>query len=133
MAGETDLQKMLATLTVQRRPSTYAIVSITSDPGVPLLGSGIEAVLAESEGTTVVCTVEVARRNRWPVEFEAAWLTLDVHSSLDAVGLTAAFSTALAGAGIPCNVLAGFFHDHILVPADQADEAIASLESLRLS
>jgi hypothetical protein len=57
-------------------------------------------------------------------------LTLTVWSSLEAVGLTAAFSRALADADIPCNVLAGYHHDHLLVPVDRADEAIAALRTL---
>lgn len=61
----------------------------------------------------------------------AAWLTLTVHSSLEAVGLTAAFSAALGEAGISCNVLAGFHHDHILVPWALRDAAVATLRGLR--
>jgi len=55
---------------------------------------------------------------------------LTVHSSLDAVGLTAAFSTALAQAGIGCNVLAGRYHDHILVPHNRREDAVAALRAL---
>jgi hypothetical protein len=65
--------------------------------------------------------------------FPAAWLTLTVDSSLEAVGLTAAFSAALAEAGIPANLLAGLRHDHILVPADRADDAVAPLRALARS
>ncbi len=133
MPGETDLEMMLAGLTVTRRPSTYAIVSIGTVAEPPTIGRGIEAILAEAEGTTVVCTLDATRRNRWPIDFEAVWLTLDVHSSLEAVGLTAAVSTALGAASIPCNVLAGFFHDHLLVPAARAEEALRCLDALRNS
>ena len=63
-------------------------------------------------------------------EFVARWITLDVHSALDAVGLTAAFATALAAAGISCNVLAGYHHDHVLVDTDRASEAVSVLERL---
>lgn len=131
MVGETDLGRMLATLTVRRRPGSYAVVSIGQASEPPTVGEGIDAVLVEEEGITVVCTVEVARGNGWPIEFEAAWLTLEVHSSLEAVGLTAAFSAALGAAAIPCNVLAGFFHDHLLVPTPRADDAVRCLEALR--
>ncbi len=54
-------------------------------------------------------------------ELVLSWITLNVHSSLEAVGSTAAFATALGEAGISCNVLAGYFHDHILVPAPKAE------------
>ncbi len=122
---------MLATLTVLRRPLTYAVVTVDGDQAPPAIGNGVEALVAESEGLTVVCTLDAALLGGWTVEFEAAWLTLDVHSSLDAVGLTAAFSAALGSASIPCNVLAGFYHDHILVPVALADAAVRCLERLR--
>ena len=58
------------------------------------------------------------------------WITLEVHSSLEAVGLTAAVSTTLAQAGISCNMLAGYFHDHLLVPVDRLDDALSLLRRL---
>jgi hypothetical protein len=119
---------MLDGLTVSRRPGVFTVVTVDD---APPLGDGVEAVLTEAEGTTVVVTVEAAEAKGWPVEFVAAWLTLDVHSALEAVGLTAAFSAALAKDDIPCNVLAGYFHDHLLVPLDRVDDAVAALEALR--
>ena len=62
--------------------------------------------------------------------FVASWITLTVHSSLEAVGLTAAFSNALAGAGISCNVIAAYHHDHIFVPVHSTEKAMAALQSL---
>lgn len=128
--GEVDLAAMLRSLTVTRRPGTFVVTQL---PAPVPLGDGVEAVLAEAEGITVVATTEAAARHGWPAPFEAAWLTLDVHSSLAAVGLTAAFSRGLADEGIACNVLAGFVHDHLLVPADRADDAVAALDRLRRS
>jgi hypothetical protein len=63
-------------------------------------------------------------------EFEAAMITLQVHSALDAVGLTAAVSSALADAGIACNVVAGYHHDHLFVPYERGEEAVAILTAL---
>jgi hypothetical protein len=68
----------------------------------------------------------------FPVKFRAAWITLSVHSDLQAVGLTAAFASALGGAGISCNVMAGAYHDHIFVPVEQAQAAMAALRALQL-
>lgn len=128
MPGETDLATMLASLQVGRRSDAVTLVSLPS----PVQGEPeFLATIVEREATTVVVTVEEARRRSWPVEFEAAWLTLEVHSSLEAVGLTAAFSAALAERGIPCNVLAGYFHDHVLVPFGRADDAVEAFEALR--
>ena len=128
MAGETDLATMLATLTVERRPDPVTLVHLPSP--VPL-GDGVAALITEAEGTTAVVTLVEAERRGWPVDFVAAWLTIKAHSSLEAVGLTAAFSAALGAASIPCNVFAGFYHDHILVPIDRASDAIECLEGLR--
>ncbi|MDW3212944.1 MAG: ACT domain-containing protein [Ilumatobacteraceae bacterium] len=127
MAGETDLAKMLATLDVDRRPGRFAFVSGDH----PELRSGAVAMIEETEGTTLVVPVASAREAGLAVEFEAAWLTLTVFSALEAVGLTAAFSAALGEVDIPCNVLAGYHHDHLLVPVDRVDDAVEALLALR--
>lgn len=117
---------MLASLDVERRPGRFAFVTGSH----PELGEVAVAMIAEDEGTTLVVPVEAARNAGIDVEFEAAWLTLTVFSALEAVGLTAAFSSALGAVGIPCNVLAGYHHDHLLVPVDRVDEAIDALRAL---
>lgn len=129
MAGERDLVKILASMQVQRRDEPVAVVSIDEPVS---LGDGVEALIAEAEGTTAVVTLAEAKRRNWPVDFTAAWLTIDVHTALDGVGLTAALSTALADGGIACNILAGYFNDHLLVPIDQANDAIQIIEALAL-
>lgn len=128
----TDLAAMLRTLTVSVRPERYTFVDVPAAT-FSTADEGVAAVIAEAEGDTVIVTVERATAEGWPIDFIAAWLTLDVHSALEAIGLTAAVSAALAEADIPCNVLAGFHHDHLLVPADRADDAVRVLESLRRS
>ena len=126
--GETDLDAMLDGLTVNRRPGTFVFAHLE----VPVaLGDGVEALVAEDEATTVVATRDRADSEGWSYSFEAAWLTLEVHSAPEAVGLTAAFSAELTKHQISCNVIAGFFHDHLLVPTDRAEEAITALEGLR--
>ena len=77
------------------------------------------ASFREREGLTLVLERRQAERLGLPYEYVAAWITLTVHSSLAAVGLTAAFATALAEAGISCNVMAGYFHDHLFVARDE--------------
>lgn len=90
----------------------------------------VEASVREAEGPSAVISREDADRLGLPYDFVAAWITLTVHSSLDAVGLTAAVSSALAGAGISCNVIAGLRHDHLLVPADAVEPAMEALGQL---
>ena len=130
MSGETDLNAMLATLEVVRRPGTFVYVEVDTPAGIEV-GDGIEALLNDGDSFTVVATIEAAERHGWDAEFPAAWLTLTVHSSLEAVGLTAAFAASLGEAEIPCNVIAGFRHDHILVPVAMAERAIGQLALLR--
>ena len=128
--GETDLATMLASLDVARRPGVFTYIEIPGTPTTELVELA-QAVVVEDEGTTVVLDVEHARAARLSFEVELAWLSLTVHSSLEAVGLTAAFSAALGDAGISCNVLAGYRHDHLLVPDADAGRAIEVLRSLR--
>lgn len=127
VTGETDLSTMLSRLRIERREDPVTVVAL-SEPVA--LGHGVMAVIEEDEGTTAVVTVAEAERRGWLVGFRGAWLTVTVHSSLMAVGLTAALADALASRGIPCNVLAGYFHDHLLVPLDRVDEAVDTLQSL---
>ncbi len=130
MAGEMDLAKMLETLTVSVRPDHYVLVALPPEVTPPPLGDGVAAVIDEAEGPTIIATISRAAREQWPHDFVASWLTLDIHSALEAVGLTATFSRQLGRAGIPCNVIAGFYHDHILVPVDKTDAAVEVIEAL---
>lgn len=123
MAGVTDLDELLLTMRPEARDGEF--VMVVSGADLPA-----EAVVRELEGTTLVLRREVADAAGLPYDFVAAWITLTVHSDLAAVGLTAAFSTALADAGISCNVLAGFHHDHLLVPAGRRDDALEVLNAL---
>jgi uncharacterized protein len=107
-----------------RRPGEFVFV-VADD------GAGAEATVREDEGLTVVLARERADELGLPYDYVAAWITLRIDSTLEQVGLTAQFSRALADAGISCNVLAGVHHDHLLVPADRADEAIETLCALR--
>jgi uncharacterized protein len=125
--GESDLAALLATLRVTRRPGTFTFVTATVDHQG--LVDAAHATVREAEGLTLVVHVDDAEAAGFAVSFEAAWLTLEVHSALEAVGLTAEVSTRLAGAGIACNVIAGTFHDHLLVPVERVDEAMALLDS----
>jgi hypothetical protein len=85
----------------------------------------------EAEGLTLVVPAAQAESAGLTILFRAAWITLTVHSDLQAVGLTSAFSGALGMAGISCNVVAGAYHDHIFVPEAQAQQALDVLRALQ--
>jgi hypothetical protein len=87
----------------------------------------------EAEGLTLLLDEEVAARNGLSPLYRAAWIELGIESDLAAVGLVAAVSTALAAAGISCNVVSAVRHDHLFVPPDRAAEAVAVLERLSRS
>lgn len=127
MAGESDLRKLLSGMRPELDPGRYAFTTV--DGGVP---SGVTPVVtvAEREGLTLVVRQEEADEAGLSYDYVAGWITLRVHSALEAVGLTAAVSKELAVAGLSCNVVAGFYHDHLFVPYESADAAVAVLEDL---
>lgn len=131
LSGERDLDVLIRTMDPVVRPEEY-VVTVGSDV-TALAGVKPQATVREDEGLTVVLARPDAERLGLAYDFAAAWITLRAHSSLEAVGLTAAFSTALAAAGVSCNVLAGARHDHLLVPADRAQDALDVLRALARS
>lgn len=88
------------------------------------------AMIKEAEGMSYVLSKDEAERQSLSFDFIASWIVLRVHSSLNAVGLTAAVSTALTNAGISCNVIAGYYHDHLFVPHEKRGQAIEILKQL---
>ena len=127
MTGEKNLRTLLAEMHPVQRDGEY--VYALWPHGRPLAG-GIEAAVREAEGLTVVLPRAEADRLELRYDFVAAWITLQIHSALEAVGLTAAVSKALTEARISCNVLAGFHHDHLLVPVADAPRALEVLAEL---
>lgn len=127
-SGELHLHRLLTGMTPQLAAQSYVFTTVRGSR----LPAGVEpfATVREDEGLTLVLTQDAADRAALPYEYVAARITLQVHSDLAAVGLTAAVATRLAAAGISCNVIAGHHHDHLFVPRDHADRALAELEHL---
>ncbi|NIZ62526.1 hypothetical protein DL239_16260 [Sedimentitalea sp. CY04] len=89
------------------------------------------SVFKESEGISLILPVDVAKGAGISVEDEMCCITLNVYSSLQGVGLTAAVSNALGEVGIPCNMVAAYHHDHVFVPAEMSEQAMQVLVSLQ--
>lgn len=128
MAGETDLDILLKTLKPCLNEGDYVFCTI--DDIALINPDEILFYFKEKEAITIVVKKEVADKSKLPYSTIMAWITLTVHSSLGAVGLTAAFSAALAKSNISCNVVAGFYHDHIFVSKKDAQMAIITLNRL---
>jgi len=91
------------------------------------------ATFLEEEGLTVIVEESCAEEAGLTPLFRSEWITLTVHSDLEAVGLTAAVSAALAEAGIACNVVAAARHDHLFVPHGSGNRALRVLSELQQS
>ena len=126
--GETNLSKILKTLSPELNPGEY-IFHCTNDPN-QFDQKDIIGLFKEKEGVTVIISKELADQKKIPYKFIASWITLNVHSSLDAVGLTAAFSDALTKENISANVVAGYYHDHIFVAKKDEGKAMKVLIQL---
>lgn len=125
----SDLALLLASMQPELNEGAYVFSSVQPDRDVSCLAP--VATFREREGLTVIVDEPTALREGLPVLFRAAWITLTVHSDLQAVGLTAAVAEALTKARISCNVVAAAFHDHLFVPADRAADALAQLAGLQ--
>lgn len=126
MAGETDLAKLLASMRPRMAPEIFVFATLPPGAPVPTNTSPL-MTFRESEGTTLILTEAEAKSAGLAAIFPSRMITLDVHSSLEAVGFIAAIATRLAAAGIGVNPVAGYFHDHLFVPADKADDAMQIL------
>ncbi|ROM83685.1 acetyltransferase [Pseudomonas brassicacearum] len=131
MSGEKSIAKLLHDMSPSLNEGNYVFCTIKNNnilEGQEVLGS-----FREKEGLTVILEQSAALELGLEFEYVAAWITLTIHSALDAVGLTAAFATALGNAGISCNVIAAYYHDHIFVGKDDAQKAMDVLQELARS
>ncbi len=131
MKGEKNLTALVKNMKPQLNSGRYVFLNTPSHQDF-----GNDSILfqfKEEEGITVVMTQEAADALGYSYDFVASWITLRVHSSLEAVGLTALFSKALAENDISCNVVAGYYHDHIFVDQKDAEKSMVALQELSAS
>jgi len=128
MSGETHINALLKNMQPKLNEGEY-VFCLVADLSVIELDD-IIGFFKEEEGYTLILQKETADRLNLSYGYVAAWITLTIHSSLEAVGLTAAFSAALAKHLISCNVVAGFYHDHLFVALNDAQKAIDALNEL---
>jgi hypothetical protein len=128
--GEVSLSKLLATLTATLHPATYVFAVVTDESKLPPF-SEVEMLFreAKSEGITVI-TQEYAGSHGLEYAFPSRKITLDVTSSLDAVGFIAVVATRLAAAGMGVNPISGFYHDHLFVPLGREEDALKVIAAL---
>lgn len=129
MTGESNLELLLTSMSPKLSPIAYVFCTVDGVYGdfaelKPL------ASFSESEGLTLVIPQAKALAHNLAYESVFSLITLTVHSSLDAVGLTAAVAQKLASHGISANVIAAYYHDHIFVQQEKADLAIRALQEL---
>ncbi|KAG9569925.1 hypothetical protein KCU71_g1776, partial [Aureobasidium melanogenum] len=128
--GEVSLAKLLATLTATLHPRTY-VFAVLAESKIPPF-SEVEMLFreAKAEGITVITTQEYAESHALKYAFPCRKITLDVTSSLDAVGFIAVVATRLAAAGMGVNPISGFYHDHLFVPLGRETDALKVIAGL---
>lgn len=127
MSGEKNLEVLLKTMKPKHNVGEF--VFCTTDHLEQINISQIIMSFQEEESITIIAKKEVADQLNLEYSFVASWITLTVHSALEAVGLTAAFSNALSENGISCNVVAAYYHDHIFIDVKDTEKAMNVLNA----
>lgn len=127
MSGEKNLETLLKTMKPHHNAGEYVFCTVEDVKKIDL--NDILLLFREQENITIVLKKDIADSLLLDYSFIASWISLTIHSSLEAVGLTAAFSNALAHEGISCNVVAAYYHDHIFVDQKDCDAAMRILNA----
>ena len=128
MNGETNLQILLSGMQPKRNEGEYVYCIVESKNEAAQLDP--LCMFAEEESVTVILPKSKADAMNLAYPTTFAWITLTIHSSLEAVGLTSAVAKALTEANISCNVVAAYYHDHVFVPIKDATRAMEVLQAL---
>ena len=128
MTGSTHLPNLLASMSPELRDETFVFVTLAPDAPVPDLGAVMQ--FQEAEGLTLIAPLERAKQQGLAYEFPCRMITLNIHSSLEAVGFLAVITTHLAKLNVGVNPVSGFYHDHLFVPEDRATDVMTALIEL---
>lgn len=129
MPGETDLEKLLKNMSPTLNEGEFIFIALPENYGDYLYLEPI-CSFKEKEGLTLIISKEKAIENNIEVKDLFKYITLNVHSSLNAVGLTAAVASKLSLNGISANVIAAYYHDHIFIQTQYAEKALSLLMEL---
>ncbi|KUJ20593.1 uncharacterized protein LY89DRAFT_447381 [Mollisia scopiformis] len=127
--GETSLTALLSTLQLSIDPRTFVFLTLPPSQSAPP-SLFVQMSFHEAEGLTIITTQDSAASHNLEYTFPSKMITLNIHSSLEAVGFMAAISRQLTAFGIGANPVSGYFHDHCFVPLGKEDEAIRVLSGL---
>ena len=127
--GEKSLAKLLATLTTTLHEPIFVFATLTDTSRLPPL-QDTQLLFKEEEGITVIVTRDYATAHGIDYFFPCKMLTLNVTSSLEAVGFMAVIATRLAEVAMGVNPVSGFYHDHLFVPLGREREAVEVLDRL---
>lgn len=128
MSGETDLDRLLAGMAAELVDGLYVFATVPDGVVPPGLRPRLQ--FHEAEGLTLIVLKSQAEALGLAHEFPCRMITLNVHSSLAAVGFLARITTVLAGLNMGVNPVAGFYHDHLFVPDGREQDALAALDAL---
>lgn len=128
MPGETNINELIKGMTPKLHLGDYVFCTVSDINAIKRTDTICE--FKEEEGVTVVMECKKADTLKLKYEYISSWITLQIHSSLKAVGLTALFAAELAKHSISCNVIAGYYHDHIFVATEDAERAMKALAGL---
>lgn len=131
MTGETNLEELIKSLSAVLVEGLYVFVTIPPDQRLPNLMPRM--IFEEAEGTTLILLKSEAESHALPYEFPCRMITLNIHSSLEAVGFVGRIASELAKHDMGVNPVSGFFHDHLFVPDGRERDAMGVLEKLSKS
>jgi len=129
MSGESALNKLITGMQPVLQPPTYVFVTLAEGQEIPAICTP-RMQFIEEEGTTLIIERQQAEGQGWDYDFPCRMITLNIHSSLEAVGFLASITRHLARLGMGVNPVSGYFHDHLFIPEHRAEEALKALQAM---